>query len=158
MRLKNKWLKDYPMMDYKKVDCKKIRNSVGEKLSEQKGEVIYMKKRSFKPLVVIGAVIAVSAMSVFTVNAATDGAVVDILKEWTGNVKLYINGEEVEVPAKIKKIDVDEDRHIVQFEIDDENDDDDLNIEYYEYYDESDIPDDLDVEMEVSTENSNENK
>ncbi len=158
MRLKNKWLKDYPMMDYKKVDCTKIRNSVGEKLSEQKGEVIYMKKRSFKPLVVIGAVIAVSAMSVFTVNAATDGAVVDILKEWTGNVKLYINGEEVEVPAKIKKIDVDEDRRIVQFEIDDENDDDDLNIEYYEYYDESDIPDDLDVEMEVSTENSNENK
>lgn len=157
MRLKNKWLKDYPMMDYKKVDCTKIRNSVGEKLSEQKGEVIYMKKRSFKPLVVIGAVIAVSAMSVFTVNAATDGAVVDILKEWTGNVKLYINGEEVEVPAKIKKIDVDEDRRIVQFEIDDENDDD-LNIEYYEYYDESDIPDDLDVEMEVSTENSNENK
>lgn len=157
MRLKNKWLKDYPMIDYKKVDCTKIRNSVGEKLSEQKGEVIYMKKRSFKPLVVIGAVIAVSAMSVFTVNAATDGAVVDILKEWTGNVKLYINGEEVEASAKIKKIDVDEDRHIVQFEIDDENDDD-LNIEYYEYYDESDIPDDLDVEIEVSTENSNENK
>lgn len=103
MRLKNKWLKDYPMMDYKKVDCTKIRNSVGEKLSEQKGEVIYMKKRSFKPLVVIGAVIAVSAMSVFTVNAATDGAIMDKVREWTSNVTMIVNGEKVEIPAKIKE-------------------------------------------------------
>ena len=44
MRSKDKWLKDYPMIDYEKADCKRIRNSVGEKLSEQKGEVIYMKK------------------------------------------------------------------------------------------------------------------
>lgn len=158
MRSKNKWLKDYPMIDYKKADCKKIRNSVGEKLTEQKGEVIYMKKRSFKPLAIIGAVLAVSAASVFTVNAATDGAVVDKLKEWTGNVRICINGEEVEVLAKIKEIDVDEDRRIVEFEVDDENSDDDVNIEYYEYYDESDIPDDLDVDMEISTENLNENK
>ena len=60
MRSKDKWLKDYPMIDYEKADCKRIRNSVGEKLSEQKGEVIYMKKRSFKPLAIIGAVLAVS--------------------------------------------------------------------------------------------------
>lgn len=156
MRSKDKWLKDYPMIDYKKVNCKRIRNSVGEKLSEQKGEVIYMKKRSFKPLAIIGAVLAVSAASVFTVNAATDGAVVDKIKEWTGNVKIYINGEEVELPAKV--IDVDEDRRIVEFEVDDENGDDDVNIEYYEYYDESDIPDDLEIEMEITTESSNEDK
>ena len=104
MRSKDKWLKDYPMIDYEKADCKRIRNSVGEKLSEQKGEVIYMKKRSFKPLAIIGAVLAVSAASVFTVNAATDGAVVNKIKEWTGNVTVYINGEEVEMPAKIKEI------------------------------------------------------
>lgn len=156
MRSKDKWLKDYPMIDYKKVNCKRIRNSVGEKLSEQKGEVIYMKKRSFKPLAIIGAVLAVSAASVFTVNAATDGAVVDKIKEWTGNVTVYINGEEVEMPAKV--IDVDEDRRIVEFEVDDENGDDDVNIEYYEYYDESDIPDDLEIEMEITTESSNEDK
>lgn len=156
MRSKDKWLKDYPMIDYKKFNCKRIRNSVGEKLSEQKGEVIYMKKRSFKPLAIIGAVLAVSAASVFTVNAATDGAVVDKIKEWTGNVKIYINGEEVELPAKV--IDVDEDRRIVEFEVDDENGDDDVNIEYYEYYDESDIPDDLEIEMEITTESSNEDK
>ena len=156
MRSKDKWLKDYPMIDYEKADCKRIRNSVGEKLSEQKGEVIYMKKRSFKPLAIIGAVLAVSAASVFTVNAATDGAVVNKIK--TGNVTVYINGEEVEMPAKIKEIDGDEDCRIVEFEIDDENSDDNVNIEYYEYYDESDIPDDLEIEMEITTENSNENK
>ena len=158
MRSKDKWLKDYPMIDYEKADCKRIRNSVGEKLSEQKGEVIYMKKRSFKPLAIIGAVLAVSAASVFTVNAATDGAVVNKIKEWTGNVTVYINGEEVEMPAKIKEIDGDEDCRIIEFEIDDENSDDNVNIEYYEYYDESDIPDDLEIEMEITTENSNENK
>ena len=158
MRSKDKWLKDYPMIDYEKADCKRIRNSVGEKLSEQKGEVSYMKKRSFKPLAIIGAVLAVSAASVFTVNAATDGAVVNKIKEWTGNVTVYINGEEVEMPAKIKEIDGDEDCRIVEFEIDDENSDDNVNIEYYEYYDESDIPDDLEIEMEITTENSNENK
>ena len=32
------------------------------------------------------------------------------------------------------------------------------DTEYYEYYDESDIPDDLEIEMEITTENSNENK
>ncbi len=101
---------------------------------------------------------AVSAASVFTVNAATDGAVVNKIKEWTGNVTVYINGEEVEMPAKIKEIDGDEDCRIVEFEIDDENSDDNVNIEYYEYYDESDIPDDLEIEMEITTENSNENK
>ena len=58
----------------------------------------------------------------------------------------------------IKEIDGDEDCRIVEFEIDDENSDDNVNIEYYEYYDESDIPDDLEIEMEITTENSNENK
>lgn len=97
-------------------------------------------------------------LSAIARNAATDGAVVNKIKEWTGNVTVYINGEEVEMPAKIKEIDGDEDCRIVEFEIDDENSDDNVNIEYYEYYDESDIPDDLEIEMEITTENSNENK
>ena len=44
MRSKDKWLKDYPMIDYEKADCKRIRNSVGEKLSEQKGEDVYKRQ------------------------------------------------------------------------------------------------------------------
>lgn len=104
MKIKDKWLKNYPMIDYKKVDCKKIKSSVGEKLSEQKGEVIYMKSKRFKPLAIVCAIIAVSAASIFTVNAATDGAIVNTVKEWFGNVTVQIDGEEVEVPAKFKKI------------------------------------------------------
>lgn len=142
MRSKDKWLKNYPMIDYKKADCKRIRNSVGEKLSEQKGEVIYMKKRSFKPLAIAGAILAVSAASVFTVNAATDGAVVDKIKEWTGKVTICINGEEVEVPAKMK--DISEDGKIIEFEITDDNGDD-TNIEVFEFNDE-----DYDIKVDAS--------
>ena len=118
MRSKNNWLKKYPMINYKKADCKKISNSVREKLSEQKGEVIYM-KRSFKPIAIIGAVLAVSFLSVFTVNAATDGAVVDKIKEWKQNITVYINGKKVEMPVKIKQIG--DDYIGYEIEIDDEN-------------------------------------
>lgn len=124
---KNKWLKDYPMIDFKKADCKKIRNSVGEKLSEQKGEVIYMKHRRLKPLAVIGTIIVVSAASLFTVNAATDGAVVDTFKEWIENVTVRINGEEVEVPAKVKQGTSSDGKTYTEFEIEVEEDDEGRN-------------------------------
>lgn len=113
----DKWLKKYPMINYKKADCKKIRNSVGKKLSEQKDEVIYMKQRRLKPLAVAAAVLAVSAASLFTVNAATDGAVVDTVKEWFQNVTVYINGEEVEVPAKVKQGTYSDGKTFTEYEI-----------------------------------------
>lgn len=130
MRSKDKWLKDYPMINYKKADYKKIRNSVGEKLKEQKGEVIYMKKRSLKPFAVAGAVLAVSAMSIFTVNAATDGAVMDKVREWTSDITMLVNGEKVEVPAKIKEYGDD----YIEFEVEfgDEDEVDEHVIEFNE--------------------------
>lgn len=123
---KNKWLKNYPMIDYKKADYKKIRNSVGEKLSEQKDEVIYMKQRRLKPLAVVATILVVSAASLFTVNAATDGAVVDTFKEWVGNVtvRINVNGEEVEVPAKVKQGTSSDGKTYTEYEIEVEEDDD----------------------------------
>lgn len=136
MKTKDKWLKNYPMIDYKKADCKKIKNSVGEKLSEQKGEVIYMKSKRFKTLAIICAVISVSAASIFTVNAATDGAIVDTVKEWFGEVTVYIDGEEVEVPAKFKKIEGNDDCIECEIEIDDGNDDGEKHEMVFIYSDE----------------------
>lgn len=120
---KDKWLKSYPMIDYQKANYKKIKNSVGEKLSEQKGEVIYMKQRRLKPLAIIATIFAVSAASLFTVNAATDGAVVDTFREWIENVTVHINGKEVEVPAKVKQGTYSDGKTFTEYEIevDDEN-------------------------------------
>jgi hypothetical protein len=125
MKRNDKWLKMYPMINCEKADIKKIKDSVGDKLSEQK-EVIYMKQKRFKTAAIIGAIVAVSAVSVFTVNAATGGAIVDKITETWSNVKCTINGEEVEMPAKVKEVgddyiiyefDVDESDSSMEFEV-----------------------------------------
>ncbi len=132
MRSKDKWLKKYPMIDYKKINSKNIRNSVSEKISKQKDEVILMKNKKFKTFAIVGAIIAVSATSVFTVNAATDGAITKTVEEWIDNITVFIDGKEVGVPAKMKRID----DSCVEFEVeigsDDENGDNEHNIMIYE--------------------------
>lgn len=134
MKSKDNWIKKYPMMDYQKIDCKKIRNSVGEKILKQKGEVIIMKHRKFKTLAIVGAVMAASAASIFTVNAATDGAVVKTVKEWIANVTVFIDGKEVEVPAKMKKIEGNDDymECEIELEVDDGDGDNEQHIFIYE--------------------------
>ena len=151
--MKNKWLKDYPMIDYKKADCKKIKNSVGEKLTEQKGEVIYMKHKRLKPIAIIGAILAVSTASIFTVNAATDGAVVDTVKEWFTNVTVYINGEEVELPAKIREVNEDDYGYK---EIEVEIDDGQLDDEHHEMIFE--IDEDFNLKVVEDTEESSDSQ
>ncbi len=141
MKHKNNWLKKYPMIDYQEADCSKIKNSVRKKLSEQKDEVIYMKTRKFKSFAIILAVVGISAASFFTVNAATDGAVVDTVKDWIGEVTIFIDGKEVEVaPSNIKKGTVNgEDYLEYEFEINDGNsDDDEHNVQVFEFREEKD--------------------
>ena len=61
------------------------------------------------------------------------------------------------MPAKVKEIKGDDDCRIVEFEVtDDNNNDDNINIEYYEYFDESDAAND--IEIEIETEENTENK
>lgn len=132
--MKNKWLKEYPMISCEKADYKKIKSSVGKKLTIQKGEVIHMKHKKIRPIAVAGAILAVSAASIFTVNAATDGAVVDTVREWVQNVTVYINGEEVELPAKVREVDSNGDGYTeFEFEIDDEIEDGENNAFVFEF-------------------------
>lgn len=132
MRSKDNWIKKYPMIDYKEINSKKIRNSVSEKISKQKDEVILMKNKKFKTFAIVGAIIAVSATSVFTVNAATDGAIVKTVKEWAENITVFIDGKEVEVPAKMKSVGDDYVECEIELEVEDENDDKEHSIFIYE--------------------------
>lgn len=85
----------YEMLDCKKIKKSQVKKAVRKKL-ETKDEVIIMKKSKVKKLAVIGAVIGTALLSLTTVNAATDGAVVDKISDTFSNIRIFVNGKEVD--------------------------------------------------------------
>ncbi len=72
-----------------------IRTAVMERISRE-SEDKKMKHRFMRPFVIVAAAVSVSAASLVTANAATNGALVDtITKPFT----IFLNGEPVEVEA-----------------------------------------------------------
>lgn len=127
MKADKEFIFGYKMLDYRKIKKSAVRKSVRNKLKNSKGEVTVMKMSKLKKLAIAGAVAAVSVVSFTTVNAATDGAVMDKITETITNVRIKINGEEVEVPAVVKEVGDD----YVEFEVEVSGDDDDeVTVEY----------------------------
>lgn len=127
MKADKDFILGYKMLDYRKIKKSAVRKSVRNKIDNSKGEVIVMKMSKLKKLAIAGAVAAVTVVSFTTVNAATDGAVMDKITETITNVRLKINGEEVEVPAVVKEVGDD----YVEMEIEVSGDDnDELTVEY----------------------------
>lgn len=127
MKADKEFIFGYKMLDYRKIKKSAVRKSVRNKLENSKGEVTVMKMSKLKKLAIAGAVAAVSIVSFTTVNAATDGAVMDKITETITNVRIKINGEEVEVPAVVKEVGDD----YVEFEVEVSGDDDDeVTVEY----------------------------
>lgn len=103
----------------------KIKMSVRENIvCNDESEEIRMKtkKTRIRPLIIAAAIVAISAASVVSVNAATDGALFS-------KIKVIINGEEVEKEAEIidngdgsitYQFNVDEDESNISIEFNDE--------------------------------------
>lgn len=103
----------------------KIKMSVRENIvCNDESEEIRMKtkKTRIRPLIIAAAIVAISAASVVSVNAATDGALFS-------KIKVIINGEEVEKEAEIidngdgsitYQFNVDEDESNMRIELEDE--------------------------------------
>lgn len=80
----------------------------------QESEDKSMKKHNFfRPLLIAAAAVSVSAVSLVTANAATNGAVVDGI---TRMFTVIVNGEKISVEADYSEYDVD-DMHIEQYQI-----------------------------------------
>ena len=80
-----------------------IRKSVRDKLKRMKGEVKIMKMSKLRKLAVAGAIAAATLISFTTVNAATDGAVINKITETITNVRFIVDGREVEKTAVVKE-------------------------------------------------------
>lgn len=138
MKADKDFIMGYKMLDYRKIKKSAVRKSVRNKIDDSKGEVTVMKMSKLKKLAIAGAIAAVSVVSFTTVNAATDGAVMDKITETIQNVRLKINGEEVEVPAVVKEVGDD----YVEVEVEVSGDDgDELSVEYDGGFDISQNPD-----------------
>ncbi len=72
------------------------------------------KRRIFKPLLVAAAIVSVSAVSLVTANAATDGAVADKITEL---FTVFINGEPMEIEADVSEYD-EGDVHVKEYSFD----------------------------------------
>lgn len=104
----------------------KIKISVRKKIvcnNESEENIVGTTKKRIKPLIVAAAIVAISAASVVSVNAATDGAIFT-------KVKMIVNGNETEKKAEIidnedgsftLKFDVDETESSASIEFSDEN-------------------------------------
>lgn len=104
----------------------KIKISVRKKIvcnNESEENIVGTTKKRIKPLIVAAAIVAISAASVVSVNAATDGALFT-------KVKMIVNGNETEKKAEIidnedgsftLKFDVDETESSASIEFSDEN-------------------------------------
>lgn len=90
-------------MKIKSCDPHRIADSVRDRIEAKKGKVITMRtnKRRIKPLVIAAAVAATAAVSMLSVNAATDGQLVE-------KIRLFINGEEQDIDSSNIKTGVDE--------------------------------------------------
>lgn len=89
-----------------------IKAAVMKRVSHESEDKTMKKHNIFRPLLIAAAAVSVSAVSLVTANAATDGAVVDgITKMFT----IIVNGEEIAVEAKYSEYD-EGDMHIEQYE------------------------------------------
>lgn len=103
MKKQNDWAKDIAPMKIESCDPHRIADSVRDRINAEKGRNITMKtnKRRIKPLVIAAAVAATAAVSMVSVNAATDGQLVE-------KIRLFINGEEQDIDSSNIKTGVDE--------------------------------------------------
>lgn len=104
----------------------KIKISVRKKIvcnNESEENIVGTTKKRIKPLIIAAAIAAISAASVVSVNAATDGAIFT-------KVKMIVNGNETEKKTEIidnedgsftLKFDVDETESSASIEFSDEN-------------------------------------
>lgn len=100
----------------------KIKMSVRENIvcnDESEELIMKTKKKRIKPFIIAAAIVAISAASVVSVNAATDGALFS-------KVKMIVNGEEVEKEAEI--IDNGDGSITYQFNVDE--DESNMRIEF----------------------------
>lgn len=91
MKRNDNWSQSFAPLNTAECDPIRIAGSVREKINTEKGRNITMKtnKRRIKPLVIAAAVAATAAVSMVSVNAATDGQLVE-------KIKVFIDGEELE--------------------------------------------------------------
>ena len=110
MKRNDNWSQDIAPLNTAECDPNRIAGSVREKINAEKGRNITMKtnKKRMKPLVIAAAVAATAAISMVSVNAATDGQLVE-------KIRLFINGEEQDIDNSNIKKGVDENG--VQYEM-----------------------------------------
>lgn len=134
------------LSDKRKSD---IKAAVMKRVSQESEEKNMKKHNFFRPLLIAAAAVSVSAVSLVTANAATNGAVVDgITKMFT----IIVNGEEYTVEAKYSEYDEDG-MHIEQYEMEvPGSNGDDMTIGYSFIFSgdgeegiDPDILDDLDI-------------
>lgn len=102
MRKSNDWAKDIMPIDLQTCDSERICGTVRDRINAEKGSVITMKKNiRIKPLIIAAAIAAATTVSMITVNAATDGQLVE-------KIRLFINGEELDIDSSNLKTGVDE--------------------------------------------------
>lgn len=90
-----------------------IKAAVMKRVSQESEDKSMKKHNFFRPLLIAAAAVSVSAVSLVTANAATNGAVVDgITKMFT----IIVNGEEYTVEARYSEYDEDG-MHIEQYEM-----------------------------------------
>lgn len=99
--------------------------SVQDKLENEKGQIVMTNtKKKVRPIIIAAAAVATAAISMISVNAATDGAITDAVEGVVSKVKVFINGEEVEADAYLVDSGVDEDGNeyvIYKCEVDDDD-------------------------------------
>lgn len=111
------------LSDKRKAD---IKAAVMKRVSQESEDKNMKKHNFFRPLLIAAAAVSVSAVSLVTANAATNGAVVDgITKMFT----IIVNGEEYTVEAKYSEYD-EGDMHIEQYEMEVPGSDGDDTIGY----------------------------
>lgn len=92
----NNWAKNIQPIDLEKKDHTIISQAVREQIKKsEKGVKVKMNKR-FKTLLVAAVIAVTAAVSAVSVNAATDGALME-------KVKFIINGEEKDMDAVVTK-------------------------------------------------------
>ncbi|WP_302681720.1 hypothetical protein [uncultured Ruminococcus sp.] len=99
MKKNDNWSQSFAPLNTAECDPVRIAGSVREKINAEKDRNITMKtnKRRIKPLVIAAAVAATAAVSMVSVNAATDGQLVE-------KISLFINGKEQDIDnSNIKK-------------------------------------------------------
>ena len=94
MKRSKAFIMDYRLLEYKKIRKYTIRKSVRDKLKRM---------NKLRKLAVAGAIAAATLISFTTVNAATDGAVINKITDTITNVRFIVDGREVEKTAVVKE-------------------------------------------------------